>query len=73
LIPLGVGEKARVELRAPRGANLGAPQKNGALVREMDGGAVGLIIDARGRPLSFADNLDQQRVRAQRWLWDIGA
>jgi hypothetical protein len=73
LIPLGLGEKARVELRAPRGVNLGAPQKNGTLVREMEGGAVGLIIDARGRPLLFAENLDQQRVRAQRWLWDIGA
>lgn len=73
LVPMGLGEKARVELRGGRGVNLGAPLKKGALVREMEGGAVGLIIDARGRPLPFAENLEEQRLRAQRWLWDLGA
>lgn len=73
LIPLGLGEKARVELHPAGGVALGAPTKDGALVREMEGGAVGLVIDARGRPLTFADNPDQQRERAQRWLWDLGA
>jgi hypothetical protein len=73
LIPLGLGEKARVELRPAGGVDLGSGAKDGALVREMEGGAVGLVIDARGRPLPFAENQDQQRARAQRWLWDIGA
>lgn len=73
LIPLGVGEKARVELRPAGGVDMGEPVKNGALVHDMEGGAVGLVIDARGRPLRFADNLELQRERAQRWLWDLGA
>ena len=73
LIPLGLGEKARVELRPAGGVDLGAPRKDTVLVREMEGGAVGLVIDARGRPLPFAENLDRQRERAQRWLWDLGA
>jgi hypothetical protein len=73
LIPLGLGEKAHVELRPASGVDLGSGAKDGAVVREMEGGAVGLVIDARGRPLPFAENIDHQRERAQRWLWDIGA
>lgn len=73
LIPLGLGEKARVELRPASGVDLGTPLKNGVLARDMEGGAVGLVIDARGRPLPFAQDLEQQRERAQRWLWDLGA
>ncbi len=73
LIPLGLGEKANVEIRAARGVDFGVPTKNGVLKREMEGGIVGLVIDARGRPLPFAENLEQQRERAQQWLWDVGA
>jgi hypothetical protein len=73
LIPLGLGEKARVELRMGSGVSLDSPEKGGVLVREMEGGVVGLVIDARGRPLPFAVDLEQQRERSQRWLWDLGA
>ncbi len=73
LIPLGLGEKARVEIRPAFGVDLGVPLKNGIFQREMEGGTVGLVIDARGRPLPFSDNLEQQRERAQNWLWEVGA
>ena len=36
---------------------------------------MGLIIDARGRPLANAlpaDN-DERLQRVQQWLWDVGA
>ncbi len=73
LIPLGVGEKAHVEIRPAYGVDLGVPLHNGVFQREMEGGIVGLVIDARGRPLPFVDNLEQQRERAQNWLWEVGA
>ena len=72
LIPLGAGEKAQVQIRPARGVELGVPLKNGKFEREIEGGAVGLLIDARGRPLPFAPNLEQQRDRAQKWLWEAG-
>jgi MutL protein len=73
LIPLGLGEKARVELHLAGAVNLDSSGKGGVVMREMEGGMVGLVIDARGRPLPVGDDLDHQRERAQRWLWDLGA
>lgn len=47
---LGQGETATVELRPARGVDLGAgPGKS--LTAEVRGGTVGIILDARGRPL----------------------
>jgi hypothetical protein len=39
------------------------------------GGAVGVIIDARGRPLTNALPVDSEErlQRMQQWLWDMGA
>jgi len=39
----------------------------------VSGGAVGLIIDARGRPLQLARDGGRRRELNQKWLWDIGA
>jgi MutL protein len=72
LIPLGVGEKARVEIRPARGVDLHVPLKGGVFKREVEGGTAGFLIDARGRPLPFAPTLEQQRERAQKWLWEVG-
>ncbi|MGB8645319.1 MAG: glutamate mutase L [Anaerolineae bacterium] len=73
LIPLGTGEKAQVEIRPARGVDLGVPLTKGVFRREIEGGIVGLVIDARGRPLPFTGTLDQQRERTQEWLWEVGA
>jgi hypothetical protein len=37
------------------------------------GGLVGLIIDARGRPLVLPSDPTKRRERVQQWLWDMGA
>jgi hypothetical protein len=34
---------------------------------------VGLIIDARGRPLRLPDDPAQRRERIQMWHWEVGA
>jgi uncharacterized protein (TIGR01319 family) len=48
LIPLSVGEKARIHARPARGFDLGAG-KGGEIEVEAEGGVVGLIFDTRGR------------------------
>jgi uncharacterized protein (TIGR01319 family) len=50
ILELPIGETARVELQPTRKFNLGAgPGK--PVTREVRGGTVGLLLDARGRPL----------------------
>jgi hypothetical protein len=73
LIPLGEGEKANIEIRAERGVNFGAAVKGNVFKREVQGGTVGLMIDARGRPLPFSENPERQRDKMQQWMWEAGA
>lgn len=69
VLPLPAGEKAMLELRPRRGFRVG--RVGGAV--EVNGGAVGLVIDARGRPLHLPPTLDACRHLAQQWLWEMGA
>jgi len=72
VLPLPSGEEAILELR-PRGGidvGLGRPGKGGR--RRVRGGLVGLIIDARGRPLRLPSDPEECRARVQQWLWDVG-
>lgn len=72
-LPLKQGENARLTLRPERGIDVGfgGPGKAGAL--RVAGGALGLIIDARGRPLNLPKEPDKRRELNEKWLWDIGA
>lgn len=73
VLPLRQGEYARLTLRPERGIDVGfgGPGKAGAL--RIAGGALGLIIDARGRPLRLDDDPGRRRDSNEKWLWDIGA
>jgi hypothetical protein len=68
-VPLRIGEKARLELRPRRGISVGRVSR----AIEINGGAVGLVIDARGRPLRLPASLEACRELVQKWLWDMGA
>ena len=72
VLPLQPEQEAVLELR-PRSrfdVGLGGPGKGGK--RRVRGGLVGLIIDARGRPLSLPANAEKRQAQMQRWLWDVG-
>jgi hypothetical protein len=73
VLPLGQGEHGKLTLRPEHGFDVGfgGPGRAGAL--RVAGGAVGLIIDARGRPLALARDAGRRRDLNQKWLWDIGA
>jgi len=66
LLPLGEGEKATVTVEPARGFDLGeGPGK--AVTREVVGGTVGLILDARGRPLELPVERNVSRGLMQTW------
>jgi hypothetical protein len=73
VLPLALGEQARLTLRPERAIDVGfgGPGRAGTL--RVAGGAVGLIIDARGRPIILPKDPERQRELNQKWLWDIGA
>lgn len=71
VLPLPAGEEAVLELR-PRGridVGLG-PGRGGK--RRVRGGLVGLIVDARGRPLQLPADPYTRMAQVQQWLWDVG-
>jgi uncharacterized protein (TIGR01319 family) len=66
LLTLGAGETAQATIEPERGFDCGAgPGKR--IERTVRGGTVGLILDARGRPLKLPE--DRQTARAQMSQW----
>jgi hypothetical protein len=59
-----------LELTPARGVDIGrGPGKS--LKVGYQGGSVGLIVDARGRPLVLADDPELQRRNMDYWLWEM--
>jgi hypothetical protein len=73
VIPLPSGHTANLELRPTRRFDVGLGTKGQAGTTRVEGGLIGIIIDARGRPLPLAEDPEQQREKMQRWLWDMGS
>ncbi|MBI5030545.1 MAG: glutamate mutase L [Chloroflexi bacterium] len=71
LIPLTQEQKASIEIRPTRGVELGRT-KGGIFKAEVEGGALGLIIDARGRPVNLPSAPEARRTQVQKWYWDLG-
>ena len=72
VLPLPPGQEAVLEIR-PRGrfdAGLGGPGKSGK--RRVRGGLVGLVVDARGRPLTLPSDPERRQAQIHQWLWDVG-
>ncbi|MCU0475073.1 MAG: glutamate mutase L [Anaerolineae bacterium] len=68
VVPLGIGEKAKLSIRV-----LGGGEVNGkrSLKVEVVGGTVGLILDARGRPLLAGLNTAQRAELLPRWVAEV--
>jgi hypothetical protein len=70
-IPLGIGEKAKLRLEPARQFNLGAgPGRN--LEVEVTGGVVGIILDARGRPLALPPDNKERISQLAIWMKELG-
>ena len=67
LFPLGEGQTASVSVEPERGFDCGAgPGK--PVEREARGGTVGLIVDARGRPLVIPPEREVGRKMMEKWV-----
>ena len=73
VLPLTTGHKATLELRPTRRFDIGLGAKGRGATTELEGGAVGVIIDARGRPLSLPATREKQQAKIQEWLWSVGS
>jgi len=68
VLPTEQGEKITLHLRPLRGfdVGMGGPGKSGRV--SAVGGEIGLIIDARGRPLRFSSDPARNQKRNRNWL-----
>ena len=67
MIDLPIGETAEVEVSPVRGVDLGGgPGKS--VTRTVKGGPVGIILDARGRPLTLPDEDEARREAVRRTI-----
>lgn len=74
VIPLRPNEQALLSLFPAQGVDVGlGPGERARAAEEIDGGLVGLIIDARGRPLALSTNEKERHARLLQWMQAIGA
>jgi len=66
VIPLPDGERAEFSIQPKSGFDVGEGRGKRAQV-EVTGGIVGIIIDARGRPLQLPQDTDHRVRRLQEW------
>lgn len=71
-IPLRPGRRAAVELRPGPQFDVGLGRMGRGATTQVDGGVLGIIVDARGRPLSLPDDDKQRREKIQEWQWEVG-
>jgi hypothetical protein len=71
ILPLPTGESARLSLQPLRRADAGlGPGKSGAIT--VTGGALGVVIDARGRPLQLPGDPVRRRELIKKWHYTVG-
>lgn len=71
-LPLPMGESARLRLQPLHRADvgMGGPGRGGSV--RVVGGVLGVVIDARGRPLRLPDDAGRRRDLYKKWLWTLG-
>jgi hypothetical protein len=71
LMPLPPGQEAQVKLQPLRRFDIGYGPGQGRSLT-IQGGALGLVIDARGRPIQLPADDEARREQVGRWIWDLG-
>lgn len=71
ILPLAPGQKAAVTIKPEKRFDVGfGPGKSKKVT--LSGGAVGLVVDARGRPLRYPTKPEKRQELIRQWLWDMG-
>jgi uncharacterized protein (TIGR01319 family) len=71
VLPLPAGQGAQLRLQPLHRADIGWSPGRGGGVNVM-GGALGLIIDARGRPVTMPEDAARRQELMKKWLWNLG-
>jgi hypothetical protein len=71
VLPLPSGQTARLSLQLLRRADAGLGPGKGGVV-QVTGGALGVVIDARGRPLQLPTDPVRRRELMKRWSYAVG-
>jgi len=69
-VPLGQTVNLRLQPLHRFDIGMGGPGRGGRL--RMVGGILGLIIDARGRPITLHPDASRRRELFNKWLWTLG-
>jgi hypothetical protein len=67
VIPLARGQEAEITIEPLGGVSLGAPRRSPRIQANVTGGAVGLILDARGVPVALPRRGDDRREVLAGW------
>lgn len=72
VIPLPQGKEAQLHLQPLHrfDVGMGGPGRGGRV--KVVGGALGIVIDARGRPIQIPSDPERRREAMQRWHWTLG-
>jgi hypothetical protein len=71
VLPLNLGEAATLRLQPLHRFDVGmGPGRGGRL--QVLGGVSGVVIDARGRPITLHTDPERQREIFKKWLWTLG-
>ena len=71
ILPLANGQSAKLTLQPSHGTDVGFGPGRGGMVR-VSGGAMGVVIDGRGRPLVLPGDPVRRRELIKKWLWTVG-
>ncbi len=73
VLPVPYGQMARLVLHPLHRADIGmgAPGRGGSLT--VKGGALGVIIDARGRPIGLPKDSQKRQELIRKWAWSLGS
>jgi len=71
LLPLANDQSAKLTLQPAHGADVGfGPGRSGTV--RVRGGAMGVVLDGRGRPLTLPDDPVRRCELIKKWLWTVG-
>ena len=72
VLPLSSGKTATLHLQPLHryDVGMGGPGRGGRLT--VHGGSLGVVIDARGRPLQLPADIGRRRELYRKWLWTLG-
>jgi hypothetical protein len=73
LIAIPMGQTVNVKLQPLQrfDVGMGGPGVSGNI--KITGGAMGLVVDARGRPLRFAEDPLRRLETVQKWHWTVNS